>query len=84
LVAATSPFIDRLRASKRAAAFLDGVNAIALALMAEVTWQLARAALVNPLTIAIAALALLALFRTRVNSALLILAGGAVGVVVGR
>ena len=84
LVAATSPFIERLRASKRAAAFLDGVNAIALALMAEVTWQLARAALVTPLTIAIAALALLALVRTRVNSALLILAGGVVGVAVGR
>ncbi len=83
-VAATSPFIVRLRSSRWAAAFLDGVNAIALALMAEVTWQLARSALVDSLTIAIAAFALLVLVRTRINSALLILAGGAMGVAVGR
>ncbi len=79
LVAATYPFIARLRGSAWTSAFLDGVNAIAVALMAAVTWHLARAALVDPLTVAIAVLALAALVRTKTNSALLILAGGLAG-----
>jgi len=82
LVAATYPFVARLRASPWASAFLDGVNASAVALMAAVTWQLARAALIDPPTVVIAVLALAALVRTTVNSALLILAGGLVGVAI--
>ncbi len=82
-VAASYPFIARLRASAWTSAFLDGVNAFALALMAAVTWQLARAALVDPLTLTVGVLAAAAVFRTTVNSALLILAGGLVGGVAG-
>lgn len=78
-VAATYPFVARLRASAWASAFLDGANATALALMAVVTWHLTRAALVDALTIGIAITALAVLARTRINSALLILAGGLVG-----
>jgi chromate transporter len=82
-VAATYPFIPRLRASVWTAAFLDGVNAISLALMAAVTWHLARAALVDPLTVALGVLALGAVFLTKVNSALLVLAGGLAGLLAG-
>src|SRR5205814_1276275 len=42
-VAASRPLLPRLRGSRRAAAFLDGVNVAALGLMAAVTWQLGRA-----------------------------------------
>lgn len=45
----------------------DGVNAVSLALMAGVTLQLARAALIDTLTVAVAAAALVALVRFRVN-----------------
>ncbi len=83
-VAATYPFITPLRQSPWAAAFLDGVNAAAVALMAAVTWHLGRAALVDGLTAAEAALALAVLVRLQVNSALLILAGGLLGLLAGR
>ena len=83
LVGVTYPFIPRLRASVWASSFLDGVNAIALGLMAAVTWHLAQAALVDPITVTVAALALVALFRTRVNSAWVILAGGLTGIAAG-
>lgn len=83
-VAATYPFITPLRQSPWTAAFLDGVNAAAVALMAAVTWHLGRAALVDGLTVAEAALALAVLVRFQVNSALLILAGGLLGLLAGR
>lgn len=82
-VGVTYPFIPRLRASVWASSFLDGVNAIALGLMAAVTWHLAQAALVDPITVAFGVLALLALSRTRVNSAWGILAGGLAGIAAG-
>jgi chromate transporter len=78
-VAVSGPLIPRLRRSRPAGAFLDGVNVASLALMAVVTWQLGRAALVDNLTIALAAASLVILARTRINSAWLILGGGAVG-----
>src|SRR5208337_5035956 len=53
-VAISGPIVPRLRRSRIASAFLDGVNAGALALMAVVTVQLARAALVDFTTIAMA------------------------------
>jgi chromate transporter len=80
-VAASGPLVPRLRRSPAAAAVLDGVNVGSLALMAVVTWQLARAALVDPLTIAAAVVSAVLLFRFRVNSAWLVLAGAAVGLV---
>src|SRR5207342_739754 len=39
-VALSGPLVPRVRRSPAAGAFLDGVNAGALALMAVVTWQL--------------------------------------------
>ena len=75
LVAAIRPLVARVRRSGGAAAFLDGVNVAALALMAVVTVQLGRAALVDWPTGVRAALGAVLLVRFRVNSALLI-AGG--------
>jgi len=75
-VAISAPLVPRLRRSATAGAFLDGLNVASLALMAMVSWQLGRAALVDPLTIALAAMSLFALVRLRTNSAWLILAGG--------
>jgi chromate transporter len=77
-VAATATYLPRLRKSTYAGAFLDGVNAAAVALMATVSWQFARAAFVNVPAMALGAISLLLLFRSKVNSAWLVL-GGAVG-----
>jgi len=62
-----------------ASAFLDGVNVASLGLMAAVTWQLGRAALVDAKTVAIAVAGALLLFWFRLNSAWLVLGGAAVG-----
>jgi chromate transporter len=78
-VAISSPYIPRLRASPWAGPFLDGVNAAALGLMAAVTWQLARASIVDPLTGAIALAALALLLRFKVNTAWMILGGALIG-----
>ena len=69
----------RIRRSATAGAFLDGVNAASLALMAVVTWQLGRAALVDPATVTLALVGGAVLFRFRPNSAWLVLAGGLIG-----
>ena len=52
--------------------------------MAAVSWQLGRAALVDVPTVVIAVAGTVLLFRFRVNSAWLVLAGGALGFVLGR
>ena len=78
-VAISGPLVPRLRRSALMSAFLDGINAAAVALMAVVTWELARAAIVDWLTIALAVTSAIVLWRWRVNSAWLVLAGAAVG-----
>jgi chromate transporter len=83
LVAVSGPLIPRIRRSPLAGAFLDGVIVGSLALMGVVTWQLGRAALVDPLTIAIAALSAILLLASRLNAAWLILAAGLIGVLHG-
>lgn len=83
-VALSGPLVPRLRRSSTAGAVLDGVNVASLALMAVVTWELARAALVDPLTIAIALVSWVLLTRYRVNSAWLVLGGGLAGVALGH
>jgi chromate transporter len=49
--------------------------------MAAVTWQLGRAALVDGFTIALAVVALVLVFRVKMNSAWWVLAGGILGLV---
>ena len=79
LVAASGPLVLRVRKSKIAGAFLDGVNVAALAIVAVVAWQLGRASLVDIVTVVLAAVSLVALSRFRVNSAWLILIGAITG-----
>lgn len=80
-VALLARIIPHLRKARWTALLLDGVNVAALGLMAGVMAQLGIAALVDPLTIAVAGLAGLALWRTSLNSAWLVAVGGVVGVV---
>jgi chromate transporter len=79
-VALSSPFIPKIRRSPWASGFLDGVNAASLGLMAVVTWQLGRAALIDWFTITLAVVAAVLVFRVKVNSAWWVLAGGILGV----
>ncbi|HZD39021.1 MAG TPA: chromate efflux transporter [Actinomycetes bacterium] len=79
LVGLLARLVRHVRDHLWSAALLDGVNAAALGLMAGVTWQLGRTALVDPLTGVLFAGGLLALWRLRLNSAWLIAAGAAVG-----
>lgn len=81
-VAVTAKFLPRLRKSPLASAFLDGVNAAAVALMAFVAWQFARAALINVPAIVLALISLFLLFRYKVNSAWLVLGGAIAGILI--
>jgi chromate transporter len=78
-VAVSGPLVPRIRKSPAAGAFLDGVNAAALALMLIVTYELGRAALVDLKTIILALVSTVILFRFHVNSAWLVLGGGIAG-----
>src|SRR3989449_110892 len=79
-VAASHPFIPRLRRSPWAGALLDGVNVTSLALMAGVTWQLGRVAVTDVTTAVLTVVSAGLLIKYRVNSAWLVLAGAAIGV----
>jgi chromate transporter len=76
--------LPRVRHSPAARAALDGVNVASLALMAVVTAQLARAAIVDRTTLGCALIAGMLLFRWKVNSAWLVLAGAVVGIVASK
>jgi chromate transporter len=73
--------VPRIRKSKPAGAFLDGVNVASLALMATVTWQFGRASLVDALTAMLAVASAIALVRFRVNCAWLVFFGAAIGLI---
>jgi chromate transporter len=77
----TYPLIPRLRQSRQVGAFLDGVVAASLGLMAAVAVTLARTALTTPVWIAFCVAALIALAVWRVNSIWLVLAGAILGLV---
>ncbi|HEU4614712.1 MAG TPA: chromate efflux transporter [Kofleriaceae bacterium] len=78
-VAISGPLIPRLRRSRTAGAVLDGINVASLALMAVVTLQLGRTAIVDVPTALLAAASAFVLIRWRPNSAWLVLAGGIAG-----
>ena len=78
-VSISGPLIPHLRRSPLAGAFLDGVNVGAWALMAAVTIFLARAAVVDFITLILALSSAFILIRYRVNSAWLVLGGGLIG-----
>jgi len=79
LVAASGPLVPRIRESRIAGAFLDGVIIASLALMAVVAWQLGRASIIDAVTAVLAAASAIALLRFRVNSAWLVLLGALAG-----
>lgn len=79
LVGLVNPWVPKIRRSPWASGFLDGVNAGALGLMAGVTYTLGQAALVDWVTGVLAVLSAIAVFRFKVNSAWLVIAGGVVG-----
>jgi chromate transporter len=69
----------RIRHSKLASAFLDGVNAAAVALMGTVALTLGRATLLDGWSWALALASVALLLRFRVNATWLILGGAAIG-----
>jgi len=78
-VAASGPLVPRLRASKVAGAFLDGVNVASLALMAVVTAELGRAAVVDVPTALIGLSGAVLLLRFKTSSTWLVLGGALAG-----
>jgi chromate transporter len=85
LVWLTHPVVRRLRASPWTAAFLDGINAGSIGLMAGVLLQLAAGSLgLRPDSWLLFAASALAVFRFRVNSAWVVLAGAVIGLAVYR
>ncbi len=78
-VAVSGPLLPRLRRSAAANRVLQGVTSASLALMAWVTWQLARATFVDPLSPFLALLAFGLLVRYRVNASWLVLGSGLIG-----
>jgi chromate transporter len=78
-VALSGVLLPRIRHSPTVRAALDGVNVASLALMTVVTAQLARAAIIDWATLIGALIAAVLLFRWRVNSAWLVLAGAILG-----
>jgi chromate transporter len=81
LVAATRPLIARVRRSAAAGAFLDGVNVASLGLMAVVTVQLTRAAIVDVPTLLLGVASGALLLLTGVSSTWLVLGGAVAGAV---
>jgi chromate transporter len=79
MTAVLEPLITKLRTTPSTAAALDGLNAAAVALMAGVTWFLGQDAVTGVPTALLAAGALVALLRWRVNPVWLMAAGAAAG-----
>jgi chromate transporter len=79
LVAISGPLIPHIRRSATAGAFLDGVNVASLALMAAVSYQLGRSAIVDWLTVGMAIASAILLLRFRINSAWLVVGGALIG-----
>ena len=79
-VGASASFLPKFRKSPIAGAFLDGVNAGAVALMAYVGLQFARAAIVNVQTFLIAFVGVVLLIKFKINSAWLVLGAAAVSI----
>lgn len=91
-VALSHPFIAKLRQSQWTSAFLDAVNASSIALIGVVTFKLAQASLFpsnenlfgNLSPFLIAAIAGIAVFRYRVNSAWIVIGSGILGGLLNR
>ena len=78
-VALSGWLVPRIRKSEALSGFLDGVNVASLALMAYVTFELGRSAIVDWMTAILFAAAAVALVARRVNSVWLIAAAAIIG-----
>jgi chromate transporter len=81
-VALIHPLVGAVRRSHWAGPLLDGVNVVSLGLMAAVTLQLGRSAVIDPLTAALALVVAVLLVRFKINSAWLVLGGGLIGMLI--
>ena len=82
-VALSGPLVARARRSPVLSAAMDGAVVASLALIAVVAVELARAAVVDPLTVVVLGIAVLLLALTRMNAAWLVGAGALTGLVTG-
>src|SRR5438067_3999572 len=83
MVAALGPLLHRWRTSLLVAAFLRGVTAASLGLIAAVVIQLGNGALTTPMAWAIAAIATAAAVWGRINPSWLLVGGAAAGLALG-
>jgi chromate transporter len=81
--ALSAVLFDRLRASRYARAFLDGVNAAAVSLIGVVLISLGQTAFVGPVTVLIGGGAAIGVFAFRLSSALVLAAAAAGGLLMG-
>jgi len=79
LVGAGAFFLPRIRKSPALSAFMQGVNAAAVGLMATALWDLGQATLASPWTLALGLAAAWLLIRQRVNTTWVIFGGGLAG-----
>jgi chromate transporter len=82
-VALSGPLVLRLRRAPVAGAVLDGLVVGSLAVMAVVSFLLARSAIVDAGTVIAAVIAAVLLLRFRVNAAWLVLGAGVAGALLG-
>jgi chromate transporter len=80
MAGAVGALAEHIRKSKLAAAFLDGVNAAAVALMASVVLVLGRTTLVDVWTWGLGLVSVVLLLRFKINATWPILAGAAIGI----
>ncbi len=79
-VAITHRWLDKLRGSGGGSSFLNGVNFAALGLLAGVTFEVGRTALMDPVTVGVGLVALILLVLFDLRAPWLILGGALVGV----
>ncbi|MGD9711970.1 MAG: chromate efflux transporter [Thermomicrobiales bacterium] len=82
-VALVNPLLPRLRGRETLSVMLDGITVAALALMAGVGWQLMRDGVIDMLSASLFLVSGVLLVVRNVNSALLILVGGTLGLLSG-
>ena len=82
-VGLSGPLVPRIRASRFASGAPHGANVASLALMAVVTWHLGRRTITDPTMVLMAAGALVALVRYKMNATWVVVAGAFIGLVMG-
>ena len=80
-VSLLKPLVPRLRGNPWSAAFLDAVNAAAVALMGVVTVELGLAVLEEPWAVAIAAVSAVAVLRFKIGAPWIVAFGALAGAV---